>query len=519
MRIMLAFLCGFTVLFGASQSAPARVQPEDLPRDTDKSGGDPADTALSVTHHTATCGTETFDYTVTTGRTVLPDYEGEPRADVFFVAYTRDLGDDADLGRRPVTFCYNGGPGSSSVWLHLGALGPKRVDMGPEGFPPKPPYRLLDNEQGWLDFTDLVFIDPVGTGYSRPAEGESRSQFHGLNEDISSVGDFIRLWTTQNERWRSPKFLAGESYGTTRNAGMAQYLQDTHGMFLSGIVMVSAVLDFHTVRFNDGNDAPYWLFLPTYAATAWYHNALEPEFQNTPLREFLDEVEAFAGTEYLVALGKGASLEPAERAAMAAKVARYTGLSEAFVDRADLRISIYRFTEELLRQQGVTVGRLDSRLRGRDADQNGSGPGFDPSMEAIDGPYAALLNDYVRTQLGYKNDHPYEILTGRVHPWNYDSFTNRYVTVAPRLRDAMFKNRNLRVFFASGYYDLATPYFATDYTIDHLGVDRDLMANIRTEYYEAGHMMYIREVELQRLRDHVSSFYADTLNAPAAPQP
>lgn len=515
--VCVAVLAVAPVAFGQSADAARAAEAGGGGADARSDAG--GDTPFAITHHTTTSGGETFDYTVTTGRMSLPDYGGEPRADIFFVAYTRDIGEDADIGRRPITFAYNGGPGSSSVWLHLGALAPKRVDMGPEGFPPKPPYRLLDNEHGWLDFTDLVFIDPVGTGYSRPAEGESKSQFHGLDEDISSVGDFIRLWTTQNERWRSPKFLAGESYGTTRNAGMAQYLQNSHGMFLSGILMISAVLDFQTVRFNDGNDSPYWLFLPTYAATAWYHKALEPDLQNKPLREFLDEVEAFASTDYLVALGKGASLDTSERRRIVRTLSRYTGLSEGFVERADLRIGISRFTEELLRDRGVTVGRLDSRLRGVDSDRNGTGPEFDPSMEAIDGPYGALLNDYVRTQLGYENDHPYEILTGRVHPWNYDRFTNRYVNVAPRLRDAMFQNRNLRVFFAEGYYDLATPYFAADYTIDHLGLDADLRANIRTETYEAGHMMYIREIELRRLREHVASFYADTLAAPAAPQP
>lgn len=470
----------------------------------------------AVTHHTRSIGGRDVTYTATAGTMTLPDYEGKPRADIFFVAYTED---GAEPGERPITFAYNGGPGSSSVWLHLGALGPVRVDMGAEGHPPKPPYRMLDNEHSWLAFTDLVFIDPVGTGYSRPAEGENKSQFHGLDEDISSVGDFIRLWTTRNQRWASPKFLAGESYGTTRNAGMAAYLQDTHGMFLNGIVMISAVLNFQTVRFADGNDLPYWLFLPTYAATAWYHGALDDAQQQRPLREFLDEVERFARTDYLTALARGADLPEGERARISDQLSRYTGLSPGYIDRADLRLNISRFTKELLRDRDITVGRLDSRIRGRDADANSTSPDFDPSMEAIDGPYTALLNQYVRAELGYENDHPYEILTGRVHPWNYDRYSNRYVNVAPRLRDAMFKNQNLQVLFASGYYDLATPFFATDYTIDHLGVDGPLRNNIHTAYFESGHMMYIRELDLEGLTQDVESFYRHTLSAPAASQP
>ncbi|MBK7405314.1 MAG: peptidase S10 [Phycisphaerales bacterium] len=447
----------------------------------------------------------------------LPDYQGKPRANVFFVAYTRDGLDDAST--RPITFAYNGGPGSSSVWLHLGALGPRRVDMGPEGFPPKPPYRLLENDQSWLDLTDLVFIDPVGTGYSRPVEGQDDNQFHGLEEDISSVGDFIRLWTTRNQRWPSPKFLAGESYGTTRNAGLANYLQENHGMYISGIVMISTVLNFQTLEFDQGNDTAYWLFLPTYAATAWYHKALDPDLQAMPLEKFLHEVEAFACGDYLLALARGDRLSTDERREIAARVARYTGLSTEYVEQSDLRLKIFRYTKELLRGRDLSVGRLDSRITGVDADQAGAGSEFDPSMSAISGPYTALLNEYVRSDLGYTNDAPYEILTGRVHPWNYSGATNSYVNVAPRLRDAMLHNRNLRVLFASGYYDLATPYFATEYTIAHLGVDPALRGNLREAHFEAGHMMYIREADLRALKQAVAAFYRETLEAPPAPQP
>jgi len=460
---------------------------------------------VSVTKHTVTIGGREIEYTAAAGYMELPNYEGKPRANVFYVAYTLEGIDPAE---RPVTFTFNGGPGSSSVWLHMGALGPRRVDMGVEGFDQSPPFRVVPNEHSWLDLTDLVFIDPVSTGYSRPVEGQDAKQFHGLEEDLSSVGDFIRLWTTRHERWLSPKFLAGESYGTTRAAGLSAYLQDTHGMYLNGLLLVSSVLNFQTIRFGEGNDDPYWLFLPTYSATAWYHNRLDADLQRD-LRATLAEVERWASTDYLLALAKGDALTPEERREVVRRLARYTGLSERFVELSGLRIDIFRFTKELLRDEGRTVGRLDSRFKGMDRDGTSAGFDYDPSMTAITGPYTAGLNDYVRRELGYRNDLPYEILTGRVHPWSYRTSENRYVNVATRLRDAMHKNPALMVFVASGYYDLATPYFATDGTLARLGVDASLRGNIRVSYYESGHMMYIREADLAKLKRDVAPFYRE----------
>ncbi|MCB9846482.1 MAG: peptidase S10 [Phycisphaeraceae bacterium] len=439
----------------------------------------------------------------------LPDYEGEKRADVFYIAYTLD-GDRAP-STRPLTFSFNGGPGSSSVWLHLGLLGPRRVDMGDaQGFGATPPYRLVDNEHCWLDLTDVVFIDPVGTGYSRPAEGVNKREFHGLEEDISSVGDFIRLWTSRNERWASPKFLIGESYGTTRAAGLSGYLQDTHGMFLNGIILVSPILDFQTARFDVGNDEPYWLYLPTYAATAFFHGKLQGDLARS-LRQTVQAARDFAQNDYLRALARGDELPPAERDRIATRLSQLTGLSKEFILDTNLRIGLGSFCKGLLREQSRTVGRLDSRYRGIDRLDIGEGFEYDPSYSAIQGPYTATINDYIRRDLGFENDHPYEILTGRVNPWSYDRYENRYVNVSDTLRSAMSKNPALKVMVASGYYDFATPFFAAEYTISHLGLDPSLRSNIQIHHYEAGHMMYVRLEDLAALKADAAAFYADAL--------
>ncbi|MBC7771621.1 MAG: peptidase S10 [Pyrinomonadaceae bacterium] len=412
-----------------------------------------------------------------------------------------------DPASRPITFAFNGGPGSSSVWLHLGALGPKRVVMDKEGLPLPPPYALVENEYCWLDMTDLVFIDPVSTGYSRPVDGEAAKQFHGLDEDISWVGEFIRLYTTKNQRWASPKFLAGESYGTTRAAGLSGFLQDTYGMYLNGVVLISAVLNFQTIRSAPGNDLPYPMFLPTFTATAWYHKKLAPDLQ-ADLGKAVAESRDWAVNSYFTVLARGNSLSDAEKDAAVKKLARLTGLSETYIAGSNLRIAEFGFMKELLRDQSATVGRLDSRFKGSDSNNIGVSPDFDPSMAAITGPYTATLYDYVRRELNYQNDKVYEILTGRVQPWSYARANNQYANVADTLRGAMVKNRALRVFVACGYYDLATPMLGAEYTMSHLGVPRALETNITTKYYEAGHMMYIRIEDLAKLTRDVREFYA-----------
>jgi len=499
----------------AKKTEPTAAPASPPPNDTDRAKSAPAD-QLVETEHSVSIGGREISYTVTTGTMILKeeaekkgDEEGasdgeQPRAAVFFIAYTRrGVG---DLAQRPVTFSFNGGPGSSSVWLHLGVLGPRRVVMDDIGNLTRPPYALTDNEHSLLDETDLVFIDPVGTGYSRPVVGEKAKDFHTFKKDIESVGDFIRMYATRYRRWKSPKFLIGESYGTTRAAGLSGYLQERHGMYLNGIMLVSSILEFHTTDFVPSNDLPCILFLPSYAATAWFHRRLAPELQKD-LVATLKEVQAFALGPYAAALLQGSALPTAERSRIAEQVARFTGLTAAYVERANLRIEIMRFTKELLRHERRSVGRLDSRFTGIDRDATGEQPGHDPSFTNIIGPYTATFNDYVRGELGFESDLPYEILSFKTHEnWRFQEHENQFVDVAETLRKAMTINPFLKVFIASGYFDLATPYFATDYTVSRLGLDETLRANLSVAYYEAGHMMYIHLPSLARLKQDLARF-------------
>ena len=472
---------------------------------------------IVVTHHTATIGGQEIAYTATTGTLVLREEaekegasEGEKaRAAFFFVAYTRDGVDD--VARRPITFSFNGGPGSSSVWLHLGLLGPRRAAMDEIGGLPPPPYQLSANPHSLLDETDLVFIDPVSTGFSRAVPGEKPRDFHTFKRDIETVGDFIRLYTTRYLRWPSPKFLIGESYGTTRAAGLSGYLQDRHGLFLNGIMLISSILDFQTASFTPGNDLPYALFLPTNAATAWYHKRLSTRLQ-TDLRVALREAEDFAQGEYASALMRGSALPVEERARIAGRLAELTGLSAEWIDRANLQIEIHRFCKELLRDQRRTVGRLDSRFTGIDSDAAGETHEYDPSLTNIMGPYTAGFNDYVRRELKFESDLPYEILNPRVWPWKY-SEDNRYLNVSETLRKAMTVNPHLKVLVANGYYDLATPYLATERTFNHLGLDPSLQGNVTMRYYEAGHMMYIHVPSLAAQKADLAAFVRSAVSA------
>jgi len=523
----------FSLLMGAVLAQPQSA--------TDARKSD--DPPLSVTTHTVRYGNLTLTYKATAGYLPLKDEAGKPRANVFFVAYTRESltraaaparpttgatpsdaapeglsspGAEAtdaraarvrpiDPRQQPITFVFNGGPGSASVWLHMGALGPKRVVMGEGGEMLPPPYQVVDNESTWLGFTDLVFIDPVMTGYSRPAEGVDKKEFTGYTEDIQSVGDFIRLYTTKYERWASPKFLAGESYGTTRAAGLSGYLQDRHGLFLNGITLISAVLDFTANDFNTGNELPYLLYLPTYAAMAWYHKQV-PAYGD--LKALLNDVEKFVMNDYVLALMQGDRLSDSERRAVAEKLHRFTGLSVEYLLGTNLRIRDDRFTKELLRKEGKTVGRLDGRFTSTDYDRVGERYEFDPSYNAtIYGPFTAAVNDHLRRTLRVENELPYEMLTGRVRPWNYNNVQNQYLNVAETLRSAMTKNPFMKVLIANGYYDMATPYFATEYTLRHMMLDPALRRNVKMTYYESGHMMYIHKPSLRQLTRDAYEFY------------
>lgn len=452
-------------------------------------------------------------YTVRSGYLTLKDDEGNDQANVFFTSYTVE---GTGKSVRPVTFSFNGGPGSSSVWLHLGVLGPRRVQMTDEGMSMAPPYTLIDNPESWLDLTDLVFIDPVSTGYSRATDPKKEKEYHGVTADIRSVGDFIRRWVSDNKRWNAPKFLIGESYGTTRAAGLSSHLQSRYGMYLNGVILVSAITNFQTAYFTAGNDLPFALFLPTYTATAWYHKKLPAALQSLSLEEVVAKARDFAATDYTLALMKGDALGERERQAVASKLAEFTGLSPEWLLRAGLRPVIFSVVAELLRKEGLSVGRFDSRYTTPMANGNSESSERDASYEpAVLGPFGTLVNDYFTRELGFATHLPYEILTGRVRPWNYDNAQNSFLNTSDDLASALYSNQHLQVWVANGYYDLATPFFATEYTIDHMGLRQQERARITSTYYPAGHMMYLHLPSLQAMRTDAKAFYAKALQAGA----
>ena len=464
----------------------------------------------SITQHTVTIAGQEISYTATADQLSIKTDEGEEKARIFFIAYQRDHQEEPV--QRPITFCFNGGPGSSSVWLHLGMLGPQRVQFRDDAQPQPPPFELIPNHYSLLDITDLVFIDPVSTGYSRPAQGEDKKQFHGYQEDLNSVGQFIHDYVTQNGRWQSPKFLIGESYGGLRASGLAGLLQNRYGMYLNGLILVSAVLDFQTLAFSETNDLPFIVFLPSYTATAWYHGKLNHDLQQLPLRKVVRKAESFAAGPYARALLRGNSLASQKQNEIARRLATLTGLSPEYVLRANLRINMRRFAKELLRNRQEIVGRFDSRYVGSDRDSAGETYSYDPSAAVFMGPFTAAMNDYLYHTLDYKDERVYEILTGTVHPWNYSQFKNRYVNATETLRQAMTTNPFLKVFAACGYYDLATPQFAMTYTRDHLALAPTLASNFQMGFYRGGHMMYVYTPALKKLRTNLLGFYQEAVD-------
>lgn len=460
-----------------------------------------------ITHHRMTVSGRTLSYTATTGRMPIRNDKGEIEAEMFYVAYTAE----GQNTSRPVTFAFNGGPGSATVWLHMGAFGPKRVKLLPDGRMPPPPFKLEDNDYTWLDKTDLVFIDAIGTGYSRPATPELGKKFWGVKGDIAAFGEFIRMYLQQNSRWSSPLYLAGESYGTTRAAGLSGYLVD-HGIALNGVILISTVMNFETLEFRRGNDLPYPLILPTYALTAAYHKKLAPELSADPAA-LSKEVEAFASGEYTAALQKGDALSAAERQSVIDKLARYTGLSKQYIAQKRLRIDLGAFDTELLRDQGLVVGRLDGRFTGASMDPTGQDPDYDPSEAGIRPPFTSLFGDYVKQELGYQSDQVYYILGGGIGRWDFAEGGEEpgFPDTSGGLLRAFVKNPYMRVFVAEGNYDAATPYFAVDYTLDHMGLSPAQHAHVTRDHFDAGHMVYIDQTSIEKLRRDVGAFYDETL--------
>ncbi len=533
MRLSLSFWCVLALGLGTSLPLQADDRiPQGPPRPNGEAPSKEAKPAtavppVTVTEHTAIIAGKPLKYKATAGYLLLKEEsekpagkEGEgkpgeadpskdnlkPTAKVFFIAYTVE---NESAGTRPVTFAFNGGPGAASVWLHLGALGPRRVQLTAEGDGTPPPNRLVDNEYSWLNQTDLVFIDPVSTGYSRPVSGESARAFHGYNEDLQSIAEFIRSYTTQNNRWLSPKFVVGESYGGLRAAAMAGYLQDRMDMTLNGVIIVSGVLNWQTIAPQPGNDLPYSLYLPSYATAAWYHKRLPVGLQQATDEQVRKEAETFASGEYLIALNRGNALTEAQEKKVADRLSQLTGLPVEFVLRHHLRIPPDRFMDELLKDERLSIGRFDSRMTGISYEADGAN--FDPSFGLLRSTFTAAINSYLRTELKFETDLPYHSLAN-VGPWNFGNAENRFLDVSDSLAHAMSKNPQLKVWVISGYYDLAVPYYGTDYALRQMLLQPAVLANLRFSKYTGGHMLYTREPELKQFTADFNDFITKALH-------
>jgi carboxypeptidase C (cathepsin A) len=467
-------------------------------------GGD-VDEAPVVTHHSITVDGKPLNYTATVAQMPLKDAAGDTEAHIFYMAYTLD--GVADPSKRPVTFCFNGGPGSASMWVHMGGMGPRSPQLLPTGGMPPPPYQLKDNPDSWLDKTDLVFIDPVGTGYSRAKTVEIARRMNGVQGDIQSVGEFMRLYIIRNSREVSPLFIAGESYGTFRAAGLAGYLID-RGIAFNGIVLIGTTLNLETI-WSRSDDLVYELEFPTYAADAYYHKKVAADLQKKDLKSFLKEAEGFALGEYSTALAKGDDLPAAERKAVIDKLVRYTGLDAHYLDETNLRWDVSHFARQLLRDKQLTIGRYDGRLTGPSSMNTGETAEFDPSSTLIMPPFTAMFTSYIRNELGYKSDMFY-YPSGGIQPWDY-GVQNGFGDTTSMLRNAMVKNPYMKVMVAAAYFDLATPYYAVEYTFNHMGLNPEMHKNITWDFYQSGHMLYIDSDSHSKLKHDFSEFLAGAL--------
>jgi carboxypeptidase C (cathepsin A) len=516
---LLPLIAATAVCFSVYAAAEPPASPSPSP--AEKKPAEPEQPRLSVTTHSITVNGQVLKYKATAGYLTLSDEKaekdgkpedaahgagspppeaGKPKARIFFIAYTREgAGDPA---ARPVTFAFNGGPGAASVWLHLGELGPRRVVLPQLAANPGPPYTLVDNEQTWLTDTDLVFIDPVSTGYSRPAPGANAGEFHGYQEDVKSVGEFIRLYTTQNNRWLSPKFIVGESYGGTRAAGLCDYLQNEVNLYLDGVIIVSGLLNWQNNDFTPTNDIAFCLGLPAFASTAWYYKKDAPEYQQRDVNDVRREAEEFAMKDYLLALGKGDQLSDAERQKVAGRLSKLIGLPVDYILRNHLRVGVYQFREELLKSAGQAPGRFDSRYSGIVYEPEGDIG--DASFVAVRGAFTAAINSYLRTELKFESDLPYNVLTD-VGPWTFNS-ENRYLDVGGALGKAMSENPRLKVWVTCGYYDLAISYYSTQYTLDHMHLEPAIRQNLTLSKYDSGHMIYTDQPSLKTMRDDFGKF-------------
>ena len=478
-----------------------------------------APSKVSVTEHSVTINGQVLKYKATAGYLTLseepdgkPDGDphaaasptpeaGKPKARIFFIAYTIEV-PGQDTSARPITFAFNGGPGAASVWLHLGELGPRRVKLEELAPNSGPPYALVDNDQTWLTDTDLVFIDPVSTGYSRPAPGATAGEFHGYEEDVKSMGEFIRLYTTQNNRWLSPKFIVGESYGGTRAAGLCDFLQNQENIYLDGVIIVSGLMNWQNIDFSPGNDIAFCLGLPAFADTAWYYKKDAPEYQQGDVTKARQDAEEFAMKDYLLALGKGDQLPDADRQQIANRLSQLIGLPADYILRHHLRVSDDDFRQELLKGDGRAPGRFDSRYSGIVYDPDGDIG--DPSFAAVRGAFTATINSYLRTELKFESDLPYNVLTD-VQPWTFNS-QNKYLDVSQGLARAMSENPRLKVWVVCGYYDLAISYFSTQYTLDHMHLEPAIRQNLTFSKYDSGHMVYMDQTALKVMRDDFGRF-------------